>query len=160
MVAAAPTMMRPHRWDVPYDSEMTDADVEALLSIPAIANVQADAFPAHIPLRGILRNDTRIVSYQSGDIICREGDYGSSAYLILSGAVRVVLSPSLPRNVLGRQPTHKKGLLGSISQLWTNSRSPETRDIARYRDIREQTRGESGSETHIFLQDVPGVLDK
>jgi len=159
MDVAAPTMLRPHRWDVPFDSDMTDADVEALMSIPAIANVRADAFPPHIPLRGILRNDARIVSYQPGDIVCREGDYGSSAFLILSGAVRVVLSPSLPRNVLGRQPVHKKGFFGALSQLWTNSREPEVRDIARYRDIRAQSRGESGTATHIFLQDVPGVLD-
>ena len=34
------------------------------------------------------------------------------------------------------------------------------RDIGRYRDIRAQSRGESGTETHIFLQDVPGVLDR
>ena len=129
------------------------------MSIPAIANVRADAFPPHIPLRGILRNDARIVSYQPGDIVCREGDYGSSAFLILSGAVRVVLSPSLPRAVLGRQPVHKKGFFGALSQLWTNSRAPEVRDIARYRDIRAQSRGESGTGTHIFLQDVPGVLD-
>jgi Fe-S-cluster-containing dehydrogenase component/CRP-like cAMP-binding protein len=139
---------------------MTDADVEALLSAPAIASVQADAFPAHIPLRGILRNDARIVSFKAGDIVCREGDYGNSAYLVLSGAARVVLSPSLPRDVLGRQRVHKKGLFESIAQLWTNSRIPEVRDTGRYSKIRKQSRGEKGAETHIFIQDVPAVLDQ
>ena len=117
MDVAAPTMMRPHRWDVPFDSDMTDADVEALMSVPAIANVRADAFPPHIPLRGILRNDAKIVTYQPGDIVCREGDYGSSAFLILSGSVCVVLSPSLPRNVLAAARPQEGGVRGSIAAM-------------------------------------------
>ena len=103
----APTMIRPHRWDVPFDSDMTDADVDLLMSTPEIANVRAEGFPAHIPLRGILRNDARIVSFQPGDIVCREGDYGNSAFLILTGAVRVVLS-HLPNELLGRQAPRKE----------------------------------------------------
>jgi len=109
MNVAAPTMNRPHRWDVPFDSGMTDADIESLMSTPEIANVKSELFPAHIPLHGILKNDARIVSYQPGDIVFREGDYGNSAFLILTGAVRVVLS-HLPRELLGRQATQKKGL--------------------------------------------------
>jgi len=157
MSVATPTMNRPHRWDVPFDSDMSDADVESLMSIPEIANVHAELFPAHIPLRGILRNDARLVSFQPGDIVCREGDYGNSAFLILSGAVRV--APGLPRELLGRQPVHKKGLFEALSQLWTNPRIPEVRDTERYRNIRTQSRGESGAATRIFLQDVPAVLD-
>ena len=136
-MSVAPTMMRPHRWDVPFDSDMTDADVEALMSIPAIANVQASAFPAHIPLRGILHNDTRIVSYQTGDIVCREGDYGSSAFLILSGAVRVVLSPSLPRNVLGhrivrtQRRRHHKPHLALLQHMRQSPESDERRAAGR-----------------------------
>lgn len=155
-----PKVARPQRWDAPFDADMTDADVDALMSVPEIANVRVEAFPRHIPLRGILRNDARIVSLQPGDIIYREGDYGNSAFLILSGAARVVLSPSLPGDVLGRQPEHKKGLFEAIAQLWTNPRVPETRDIERYREIRAHSRGQGGAATHIFLQDVPAVLNE
>jgi Fe-S-cluster-containing dehydrogenase component/CRP-like cAMP-binding protein len=158
MSVATPTMNRPHRWDVPFDSDMSDSDVESLMSIPEIANIHAELFPAHVPLRGILRNDARIASFQPGDIVCREGDYGNSAFLILSGAVRV--APGLPRDLLGRQHAHKKGLFEALSQLWTNSRVPEVRDTERYRNIRAQSRGESGAATRIFLQDIPAVLDQ
>ncbi len=156
----AQTMVRPHRWDVPFDSVMTEADVDVLMSTPVVASVRAEEFPGHIPLRGILLNDSRIVSFQPGDIVCREGDYGNSAFLVLSGAVRVVLSPSLPRELLGRQEVHKKGFFGSLTQLWTNSRIPEVRDTERYHNTLAQSRGASGAETHIFLQDVPAVLDQ
>src|SRR5215470_2931554 len=128
MNVTSPTMDRPHRWDVPFGAEMTDADVDAQMSTPAIAHIDAKAFPAHIPLRGILRNDARIVTFQPGDIVFREGDYGNSAFLVLSGGVRVVLAPGLPADMLGRQRPHKKGVFEALSQLWKNSRVPEVRD--------------------------------
>jgi Fe-S-cluster-containing dehydrogenase component/CRP-like cAMP-binding protein len=158
MDVATPTMIRPHRWDVPFDSDMTDADVDSLMSTPEIANVRAEGFPSHIPLRGILKNDARIVAFQPGDIVCREGDYGNSAFLILTGAVRVVLS-HLPSELLGRQPARKKGFFQSVSQLWTNTRVPEVRDTERYRKVRTQSRA-AGTKTRIYLQDAPAVLDQ
>ena len=160
MTGIAATMIRPHRWDVPFGADMSDADVDALLAVPEIAGVRADSFPAHIPLRGILRNDARIVSFQPGDIVFREGDYGNSAFLVLSGGVRVVLAPGLPADVLGRQRPHKKGFFEALSQLWRNSRIPEVRDAARYRDLKTQQRAGGSGTTRIFLQDVPGVLDQ
>ena len=33
---------------------------------------------------GILRNDARLVTYEPGDIIVREGDYGSSLFFIVN----------------------------------------------------------------------------
>lgn len=159
MSVGAQTLTRPQRWDVPF-GDMSEADVDALMATPEIAAIQAAAFPPHIPLRGILQNDARIVAYQPGDIVVREGDYGNSAFLILSGQLRVVLAPNLPRDLLGRQPVRKKGFFEALTQLWTNTRVPEVRDSQRYRDVREHSRGKPGAETHIFLQDVPRVLDK
>src|SRR5882672_8075518 len=155
-VATAMTV-RPHRWDVPFGADMADADVDALMALPEIANVRADACPQHIPLRGILRNDARIVSFQPGDIVFREGDYGNSAFLVLTGGVRVVLAPGLPPDLLGRQPVHKKGFFEALSQLWTNSRVSEVRDTERYNHTQARSRGTSKTTTRIFLQDVPAV---
>jgi Fe-S-cluster-containing dehydrogenase component/CRP-like cAMP-binding protein len=160
MNVATSTMSRPHRWDVPFGADMTDADVDALMTLPEIANVRVDAFPAHVPLRGILRNDARIVSFQAGDIVFREGDYGNSAFLVLSGGVRVVLAPGLPPDLLGRQPVHKKGFFEALSQLWTNPRISEVRDTEHYKRTRARSRGTSDGTTRIFLQDVPTVLDQ
>ncbi|MBT7520664.1 MAG: hypothetical protein HN646_00145, partial [Nitrospina sp.] len=78
---AITTQSRPQRWDEPFGADMTDADVERLLSIPEIKAIEAEKFPSRISLAGILRNDSRIVRYKVGDIVIREGDYGNSAFL-------------------------------------------------------------------------------
>src|SRR3990170_5504101 len=95
------TVARPKRWDVPFGQEMTDADVDRLLRIEPFRSIDPTAFPPTLPLLGILRNDTRIVRFEEGDLIVREGDYGHSAFLILAGTVRVALAPLDPE-LLGR----------------------------------------------------------
>src|SRR6476469_7616894 len=87
---------RPQRWDAAFDDAMTDADVDRLLTIPPFSGMNPEKFPKRTPLREILRHDTRIRRHRTGVIIVRQGDYGTSAFLILSGAARVVLKPDLP----------------------------------------------------------------
>ena len=82
---------RPQRWDVPFGTSMSESDVDHLLTSPPFSTITASRFPPAIPLRGVLVNDTRIRKYTEGDIIVREGDYGNSAFLIMSGSVRVIL---------------------------------------------------------------------
>jgi Fe-S-cluster-containing dehydrogenase component/CRP-like cAMP-binding protein len=60
-----------------------------------------EAFPAHVPLEGILANDVRQVAVQPGDVILREGDYGSTVFLILSGDVVVFPNPLPERSTSG-----------------------------------------------------------
>ena len=154
------TVSRPQRWDVPFGADMTDAAVDGLLARPEIAAISADNFPQHVSLRGILLNDTRIVAFEPGDIVVREGDYGSSAFLILSGQLRVVLAPGLPGDALGRQPALKRTFLETLSQLWTNRRIPEVRDPQRYRDRHLASRRAKDGAARVFIQDLPAVLDK
>jgi Fe-S-cluster-containing dehydrogenase component/CRP-like cAMP-binding protein len=125
---------------------------------PEIAAIHAAKFPSHIPLAGILTNDTRIMRYQPGDLIVREGDYGNSAFLILSGKVRVVVSPGLPGELLGRRTRRKKSVVESLSQLWTNRRIPEVRDTQR--DTNRSLRKEGDAQhARVFLQDIPAILN-
>ncbi|MDP6517883.1 MAG: cyclic nucleotide-binding domain-containing protein [Alphaproteobacteria bacterium] len=138
---------------------MTDADVESLLETPEIAAIDADAFPNHTPVSGILRNDTRIVEAKPGDIIVREGDYGNSAFLILDGALRVVLAPGLPANMLGRQSVRRKGFFEALAQLWRNKDVVEARDPERGLEAGLRLGGDPTS-VRVFLQDVPVVLDQ
>ncbi|PPR21657.1 MAG: NADH-dependent phenylglyoxylate dehydrogenase subunit beta [Alphaproteobacteria bacterium MarineAlpha10_Bin3] len=153
------TMDRPQRWATPFGADMTPEDVDALLQRPDIAAIEADKFPKHTPLHGVLSNDTRIMQYRAGDIVVREGDYGNSAFLVLEGSLRVVLAPNLPQSLLGRHASRRKGFFESLTQLWGNSRVPEVRDIANYEG--QGLRGGSDSaDAHVFLQDVPAVLDK
>ncbi len=152
-------MARPQRWDAPFGESMTDADVARLMERPEIAAIDADAFPRHTPLEGILRNDTRIMRYRAGDIVVREGDYGNSAFLVLDGKLRVVVAPGLPDNLLGRQTIRRKGFFETLALLWSNSRIPEVRDIARYRD-RGLRRDDDASKVRVTLQDIPAILDR
>ncbi len=156
---------RPQRWDVPFDAAMTEEKVGRLLTIPPLSTFDPERFPPTIPLRGILLNDARIRRFESGDIIVREGDYGSSAFLILSGGVRVMLD-SLPSAQLGRRPPQKKSFLASLAQLWSQPKYPEVRDYSDGKLMSStdastiRSRQATGDEVRIFLQDVPGVLEK
>lgn len=128
----ATALQRPQRWDSPFDPNLAGIDIDKLRRIPEIAAIEADRFPRSLPLEGVLRNDCRMVQFSRGEIIIREGDYGNSAFLIVSGFARVILPPGLPLEQLGRRQTRRKGLWESLSQLWKNSPYPEARDPSRY----------------------------
>ena len=152
---------RPQRWDVAFDPAMTDADVDRLMATPPFSNMPVEKFPKRTPLREILRNDTSIRRYRKGEIIVRQGDYGTSAFLILSGATRVVLKPDLPPSLLGRQAPSKKGFFRTLAQLWSERRPPES---FRRKDLRHDSglgaRRDEDENVRVFLQDLPRVLDK
>ncbi len=122
---------RPNRWDQPFDTSMGEEDVDALLQRREFGHICAENFPDALPLRGILRNDCRIMQLAPGDLLIREGDYGNSAFYILDGDLDVVIQPALPAAMLGRSDTRKRGFLSALSQLWGNSKIPESRDRIR-----------------------------
>lgn len=152
----------PERWDEPFGPEMTGEDVERLLARAPFNRMDPEHFPSSTPLRGILRNDTRIRRYEHGDIVVREGDYGNSAFLILSGQVRVDISPEdeIPATVLGRREHDEKTLWEAFAQLWRNSRIPEARDSAGSAALEGAgEREDEAGNVRLFLQDVPAVLE-
>lgn len=161
MPITPPILERPQRWDAAYDPEMTDAAVDRLLTIAPFLEMNPERFPKRTPLRDVLKNDTRIRRFRKGEIIVRQGDYGTSAFLILSGATRVVLKPDLPPSLLGRQAPVKKGLFRTLAQLWSSRRPPESfkRSDLRH-DAGVGSRQNENEEVRIFLQDLPRVLDK
>ncbi len=160
---------RPRRWDLPFscepdgNPEMTDADVDRLMSIPPFCNLDADGFRRSLPLRGILKNDVRIVRFDDGDIIVRKGDWGSTAFFVLDGRVRVEIeSPetSMPAAMLGRSEHKRKTLFQVVAQLWSNHPEPEFRSrLDPALDVRVATRG-TGDKSRIYLQDVSAILDQ
>jgi Fe-S-cluster-containing dehydrogenase component/CRP-like cAMP-binding protein len=154
---------RPKRWDVPFSEEMTDEIVQRVLAVAPFSNIDRRKFSGAISLEGILKNDARLLKCQEGDIIIRGGDWGNSAFFILSGTVRVELMAEgefLPPAALGRPVTKRKSLFRAIAQLWSNHREPEVRDLSR-RGLSDEigTRG-SGERTRVFLQDIPRILDE
>jgi Fe-S-cluster-containing dehydrogenase component/CRP-like cAMP-binding protein len=149
---------RPGRWDNPFDAEYDEADLDRLLTIAPFSGMKPANFPPKQPLRQLLRNDTRLRRYAKGELIVRSGDYGSSAFMVVRGTVKVALPPGLPDRLLGRRQPQKLGLFRTIAQLWTNSRIPEFRRPEDLRvDLGNAQVGE-GSEARVFLQDVPQIL--
>ncbi|HEX7570625.1 MAG TPA: cyclic nucleotide-binding domain-containing protein, partial [Verrucomicrobiae bacterium] len=158
---AAPTILeRPQRWDAAFDPDMTDAAVDRLLATAPFRDMDAEKFPKRTPLREILRNDSRILRFRKGEIIVRQGDYGTSAFLILNGATRVVLTPPLPPALLGRQSPGKKGIFRTLAQLWNGTRPPETFSRARLRQAAGLGARQNEKEVRVFLQDLPRVLNE
>ena len=128
---------RPRRWDMPFsqeaghDSVLTDAEIDSLLANDAFSQIDPAGFKRSVPLREILRNDVRLVDFQRGDVIVRHGDWGSSAFFILSGAARVELDrgdDASSELIQGRQKKTRKTLFQCLAQLWQNSRHAEFRD--------------------------------
>ncbi|MBI1902580.1 MAG: cyclic nucleotide-binding domain-containing protein [Planctomycetia bacterium] len=148
---------------MPFSPKRSDEDIDRLLAIEPFSLIDERKFSGRVTLRGILKNDARIVKCEDGDILVREGDWGNSAFFVISGSVRVEIEPSgkgLPDEVLGRSKPKRKGLFQAIAQLWRNPSRPEVRDAASYQiDPRLGTRG-GGDRTRIYLQDVSVVLDK
>ena len=158
---AAPTILeRPQRWDAAFDANMTDEDLSRLLITAPFNGMDAEKFPKRTPLPEILRNDTRILKFRKGEIIMRQGDYGTSAFLILQGTARVVLKPDLAPSLLGRQATNKKGVFKTLAQLWNRSRAPEMLPRSMQRQSSGVTARQNENETRVFLQDVPRILDQ
>ena len=152
---------RPQRWDAPFSPDMTEAAVDRLLAIRPFSDMTAEKFPRRTPLRDILRNDTRIGRFRQGEIIMRQGDYGTSAFLILSGAARVVLNPGLPADLLGRKEPEKKGVWRTLAQFWSCARPPESFSRAQLRGVKGvAARQNDDQDVRVFLQDVPRVLNE
>ena len=140
---------------------MTDEVVDRLLTTEPFNRVDESRFRSSLSLRDILKNDTRIIPCQPGDIVVRKGDWGSSAFFILAGNMRVEIEPpesSLPASTLGRREVSRKSLFEALSQLWSNHRTPEFRKIAKAATGVGQR--SSGDRTQIYLEDVSAVLDK
>ena len=160
MIDTEVAMPRPQRWDEPFGDAMQDADVDHLLAIDPFRGIDPSRFPPSLPLRDILRNDARIQRFAAGDIIVREGDYGSSAFFILRGRVRVVLS-GLPTETLGREPSRKLGWWATLGRVLFRSRMPEVRTNvsgAKRGPLATAQRGDA-ERPRVFLQDVPRVLE-
>ena len=155
MNAVKSTIAKPQRWSEPFGDPMQPELLRSLLDLEPFRSMNSSRFPKNTPLEGILQNDCRLLELKTGDIIVREGDYGSSAFLIIEGEALVSLK-SLPPELLGRNRQNRKSLLQSISQLWSNDTHAETRD---YDPLsQELNRRNEHGETRVFLQDVPRII--
>src|SRR5262245_3206674 len=155
-----PTLERPRRWDVSFDPEMTESAVSRLMSLEPFSRMRLENFPKSLPLRGIVQNDMRLRRFRRGEIVVRQGDYGTSAFMVISGELKVIKNPPLPPALLGRAERKRKGLFRLVAQLWSGSRAPESfRSSELRQDARIEARA-TGQDVKIFLQDIPRILSE
>jgi len=81
-------VVRPKRWENPFDPEISESDIEKILDLPLFRKIDRTGFPATGSLRDIVANDTRILNYRRGDIIVRQGYYGNSVFIVIKGTWR------------------------------------------------------------------------
>ena len=167
-MAKIQSMDKPGRWDLPFsrdlpnDAEcrdMTDQDIDRLLSTKPFGQMDLNRFPARLQLDDILRNDTRIRHYRDGDVVVRQGDYGNAAYLILKGKVRIILEGLGPQE-LGRSESTNRSVLRSLAGLIFKPRLPEVRDARQYPQMGKKKAEQPSSSSHkVFVQDVTNVAE-
>jgi Fe-S-cluster-containing dehydrogenase component/CRP-like cAMP-binding protein len=139
---------------------MSEAEVGGLLTLAPFSDMDPKAFPRSAQLHDILKNDARLRRFKPGEIIVREGDYGTSAFMVLTGSAEVVLSPGLPPAMVGRREPARRGFFRAIAQLWANPREDE---VARQDEQSGAVRpkyGESDAAPGVILQDIPRVLSR
>jgi Fe-S-cluster-containing dehydrogenase component/CRP-like cAMP-binding protein len=95
----------------PYGG-MSDKDVAHVLAFPPFNRICADldsakeesfrSFGKPVSVYGILKTHARLRVFRAGQFVVRRDDYGTSAFIVLEGELRVVLNPLLPPAVLGR----------------------------------------------------------
>lgn len=123
---------RRQRWDKPFSAGWSEADLAKTLALPIFSSMDADRFPAQLSLMGIIQNDTRLVKYEAGDIVARVDDYGSSAFVVVSGQVTIVHPPGLPSKLLGRAESEgPEGWISAFKRMFSRSKYNETRHYAK-----------------------------
>jgi len=157
MAIAATDAERRARSDNPFGPDLTNAEIDWLLTREPLSRIDPGNFPAGASLRDILRNETRVLRYRHGDIVVRDGDYGNSAFVMIEGQVRVVLRPKLSGETLGRRQSQKRGLWRALAQLWTNHALPEVRTGAEH-NAAFQLRRLEGADYRVTLADPDQII--
>ena len=110
---------RPQRWDNPFCDVMTEKVVDELLALSPFCDMDEARFSRSCSLRGILKNDARLIELTQGDIVVREGDYGNSAFVILQGtAARGARIAAANNSWVVPQRSRKNILQMAVQQLF------------------------------------------
>ena len=92
-MAQVQLVKKPRKWDAPFGQERMRPDVvSTLLSLPFFRDIDEGYFPEDLTLAAIVANDGRILRYNRGDIVYRQGEYSTSVFVILSGSIRSTTS--------------------------------------------------------------------
>jgi len=159
---------KPDRQSARFSEEMTDDVVDALLcrhlfAAGSEASIDPERFRNVDQLKEILKHDSRVRHCSPGEIIIRQGDWGNTAFFLLSGSVRVDIGRTLtiPENLLGRQTSvRKKNFWRAFAQLWNRNPIVEFRNLAKYQNGQATATQGRGVDTRVILQDFQSIIDR
>ncbi len=99
---------------LPHGSPVETADLMELPFFKGVSGTFLDLNRSAIVLR----------HYKKGDIVCREGEYGSTAFFIVEGRAEVFLSTPISKV----QPAHRGGLLARLTRglSWNQSKAVDS----------------------------------
>lgn len=154
-------IQRPERWSVPFSDDMNDQTVGELLQISPFRDLDEAGFRGKVTPSGILQNDCRLIEYEPGEIVVRQGDWGNSAFFVVDGQLKADLETDAEssESILGKRKHRRKNFLKLLAQLWTNASENEVRDVSKYQDARGVKKRGAGKQTRIYLPDLGTVLD-
>ena len=132
---------------------LSTEEIRLILNSSPFAEIDQSFFPLSRSLQDILLKECRIRKYQKGDIVIREGDFGTSAFVLLEGSVHYMLD-TLPNKFLGRHAKkNKKTAFSYFIDLFKKHPGNEYREsIASDNDLGKR------AEPQIFINKIDQVL--
>lgn len=154
---------KPKRWDVAYAQEIENASMSHVIASDLLEGVLSDLFrdsnkfPQQLSLFDIILGDSRLLKFKKDEIITREGDYGTSAFLIVKGSVNI-FHKHLPQYLLGRRKKVKPSLFKAFFKLFKRLHIfPEIRKNITAQDASIKL-SESNNNNFLRIQDTPEHL--
>ena len=123
--------------------------------------MNTERFPKRVSLRDILRNDTRIRRYEAGEIIVRAGDYGTSAFMMSQRRSASGVDAGIAR--IDVRPAHAETQKFAEDSSRNFGPIPKNLKRAMFRSLNKthaSKRASDRDEVHVFLQDVPRILNE
>ncbi len=143
-----------------FDPNVLEQDVEKILDLKPLNMIDRNLFRSGKSLSDIITAHSCITHYSRGDIIVLQGDYGSSAFFIMKGKVRVIIGGESSDSILGRGKATRKSLWQALSQSWANHKIPEFRHVGFITGkIKNREAGSSG-RVRGYLADVDEILQQ
>ncbi|NQD35769.1 cyclic nucleotide-binding domain-containing protein [Permianibacter sp. IMCC34836] len=139
-------------WDVQFDPTMTPAVVQSLLAKPPFADMDRSAFPDNSSLDDILLHECALRTIEPDQVVIRQGDYGTSAFFLLTGRLAVWVNTGQTR--ARKSDERELSWLTALKQSFHKPVVPEVRDVGS-RKAGTSTRREDAA---LFIQDLPGVV--
>ena len=162
MTEKATQIKRPKKWDHAFSNTMNEdqlsriLDKEPFLSMIKGQPGQEDERKSERTKKRItelLLNESRLLDFETDEIVVRQGDYGATAYFIVEGEVQVLFN--VDDKLLGRSDKNDHSIFKHVKRVLSKPKTAEVGDPSQY--------SVDSNSTHslrkaIFLQDIPSVI--